>query len=312
MKVLVTGGAGFIGSHLAKALSARGASVVILDDFSTGSEENLSWRTSGTGVEVVRGDVSDSALVEKLVPGCDWVFHEAAIASVPLSVEKPWLSHDVNLNATLKLLVAARDAGVRRFVFASSSAIYGDDPTPAKHENLGPRPLTPYGLQKYAGETYGVQFHRLYGLPFVALRYFNVFGPKQSFDSPYSGVIAKFCTKMLKGGRPTIFGDGLQSRDFVSVENVVAANLAVAEAPDQAVAGRFFNIGCGRRVTLLDLVRDINALTGQSLDPEFQAARAGDVRDSLADITAAREAFGYDPQVSWMDGLKRTLEFYQS
>ena len=312
MRVLVTGGAGFIGSHLVRALADRGASVVVLDDFSTGSEQNLLWLTPAMDVEIVRGSVSDAPLIERLVSGCDWVFHHAAVASVPLSVEKPWMSHDVNLNATLKLLIAARDAKVRRFVFASSSAIYGDDPTPAKHEGIGPRPLTPYGLQKYAGETYGVQFQRLYGLSFTALRYFNVFGPRQSFDSPYSGVIAKFCTMMLKGEAPTIFGDGLQSRDFVYVDNVVAANLAVAAASDESVAGKFFNIGCGRKVTLIDLVQDINRLIGRELAPEFEASRSGDVRDSLADISAARQAFGYDPKVSWVEGLKQTLEFYQS
>lgn len=312
MKVLITGGAGFIGSHLAEALVERGASVVILDDYSTGSNENLKWYQGTGSLEVVEGSAGDEALVAKLVPGCDWIFHQGAVASVPASVEKPWSTHDTNLNATLRLLIAARDAGVRRFLFASSSAIYGDDPTPQKTEDLKPRPLTPYGLQKYAGETYGVQFQRLYGLPFVALRYFNVFGPRQGFDSPYSGVIAKFATAMLEGEQPRIFGDGLQSRDFVFVKNVVAANLAAAEAPEEAVAGRFFNIGCGGRITLLDLVRDINQLTGQSLAPQFEAARQGDIRDSMADISAAKSAFAFDPQVSWIEGLERTLDYYRS
>ena len=311
MKVLITGGAGFIGSHLASALMARGASVVVLDNLSTGFLANLAGCSGSGDLEVIEGNVNDLQVIEGAVKGCDWVFHQAAIASVPQSVEQPWETHDDNMNGTLRLLIAARDAKVKRFVFASSSAIYGDHSASLKREDLSPRPLTPYALQKYAGETYGVQFQRLYGLPFVALRYFNVFGPRQAFDSPYSGVIAKFCTRMLGGESPQVFGDGLQSRDFVFIDNVVSANLAVAEAQEGSVAGRFFNVGCGESVTLLDLIRDLNTLTGQALKPDHRESRPGDVRDSRADISLAQKAFGFSPDVTWMEGLRQTLEFYR-
>lgn len=312
MKVLITGGAGFIGSHLAEALCRRGARVIVLDNLSTGAAHNLAWRGPADELELVQGSVQDEALLGKLVPGCDWVFHHAAVASVPQSVAEPLATHEHNLNATLKLLLAARDAGVRRFLFASSSAIYGESEVEAKHEDLPAQPLTPYGLQKYAGERYGQLFHRLYGLPTVALRYFNVFGPRQSFNSPYSGVIARFCMAMLKGDAPTIFGDGGQSRDFVYIDNIVQANLLAAEASEEKVAGRVFNGGSGGSVSLLKLVADINQLTGQSIQPRFEPGRAGDIRHSLADVGALRAATGYEPAVTWLEGLERTLEFYRS
>lgn len=309
---LVTGGAGFIGSHIAEALCRRGARVTVLDDLSTGSEKNLAWSSNGHTLEFVPGNVCDKALVKKLVAGCDWVFHEAAIASVPQSVAQPAESNDINLSASLDLLIAARDAGVRRFMFASSSAIYGDSEVLMKQEDLPVQPLTPYALQKYASERYGQIFHRLYGLETVALRYFNVFGPRQSFNSPYSGVIAKFCTAMLQGRAPKIFGDGLQARDFVYVTNAVAANLLAAEQPGDRVAGRVFNIAGGQTVTLLDLVAELNRLTGQQLAPIFESARAGDIKHSQADISAAQTDLGYVPQVSWTQGLERTLDFYRT
>ncbi len=312
MRALVTGGAGFIGSHLAEALAGRGVEVVVLDDLSGGSEANLAWMRPGDGAEFVMGSVSDETLVKRLVAGCDWVFHEAALPSVPRSVAEPVLSNQQNLDATLNLLVAARDAGVKRFLFASSSAIYGDSEESPKHEGLPPLPLSPYGLQKYAAERYGQLFHQLYGLPTVALRYFNVFGPRQAFNSPYSGVIAKFCTAFIQGERPLIYGDGLQSRDFTFIENVVAANLAAAEAPFENVAGRVFNIACGESVTLLDLVRDLGTASGRKTEPMFQPARLGDVRHSRADISSAQGAFGFNPKVSWLDGLRRTYEWYLS
>ncbi|MCX6904496.1 MAG: NAD-dependent epimerase/dehydratase family protein, partial [Verrucomicrobia bacterium] len=215
MKALVTGGAGFIGSHLSEALCHRGAQVIVLDNLSSGSVDNLAWKHPGDVLEFVQGEVGNEALLGKLVPGCDWVFHEAAMPSVPQSVAEPVISNEQNLQASLKLLVAAREAGVKRFLFASSSAIYGDAEVSPKHEELPPNPLSPYGLQKYAAETYGRLFFQLYGLETVGLRYFNVFGPRQSFNSSYSGVIARFCTAMLQGRNPTIYGDGLQSRDFV-------------------------------------------------------------------------------------------------
>lgn len=311
IKALVTGGAGFIGSHITQALCKRGAKVIVLDDLSTGDPKNLGWRSAGDSVELVQGDVRDTGLVQKLVQGCDWIFHEGAIASVPQSVAQPIESNAINQDATLQLLVAARDAGVKRFMFASSSAIYGESEVKEKREDLPVLPLTPYALQKYGSERYGQMFYHLYGLETVSLRYFNVFGPRQSSSSPYSGVIAKFCTVMLGGQAPTIFGDGFQARDFVYVDNAVSANLLAAEQPAEKVAGRVFNLAGGQTVTLLDLVDELNKLTGQSLNPIFQPARSGDIRHSQADISAARRDLGYEPLVSWQEGLKHTLDFYR-
>ncbi len=311
MKALITGGAGFIGSHLAQALCRRGAKVVILDNLSTGAAHNLAWHAGGDDLELVSGDARDATLLAKLVSGCDWVFHEAAVASVPASVAEPLETNQHNLDATLKLLIAARDAGVKRFLFASSSAIYGESEVESKLEDLPPRPITPYGLQKYASERYCQLFHQLYGLPTVALRYFNVFGPRQSFNSPYSGVIARFCSTMLKGETPTIFGDGQQSRDFVFIDNVAQANLLAAEAPAENVGGRVFNVGTGSSISLLQLVADINKLTGQAIQPHFEPGRAGDIRHSQADVSALRSATGYQPAVSWEEGLRQTLDFYR-
>jgi nucleoside-diphosphate-sugar epimerase len=310
MKALVTGGAGFIGSHLAEALCRKGASVIVLDNLSLGKAANLAWKRNGDALEFVQGDVADEALVKRLIAGCDWVFHEAAMPSVPVSVAEPVKTNTQNLDATLRLLVLARDAGVKRFLFASSSAIYGDVDVPAKHEQLPPSPLSPYALQKYGAEKYGQLFHQLYGLPTVSLRYFNVFGPRQAFNSPYSGVIAKFCTGMLAGKAPVIYGDGLQARDFTFIENVVQANLLAAEAG--GAAGKVFNVAGGQSISLLQLVAELNRLTGQSLKPQFEPARVGDVRSSLADISAAQRGLGYQSKVSWQEGLGRTLEFYRS
>lgn len=311
IQALVTGGAGFIGGHIAQALCQRGAKVIVLDDLSTGDLANLAWAGAGSGVEFIHGNITDRALVTQLVQGCDWVFHEAAIASVPQSVEQPVESNQVNLDASLALLMAARDAGVRRFMFASSAAIYGDSQAPLKHESDPVQPLSPYGLQKYGSERYGQLFHQLYGLETVALRYFNVFGPRQSFNSPYSGVIARFCTMMLQGETPTIFGDGLQSRDFAYIDNVVEANLLAAERPADQVAGKVFNIAGGTSVTLLDLISELNTLTGQQIVPHHEPARSGDIRHSAADLSAARQQLGYAPQITWQEGLKHTLDFYR-
>ena len=311
MKALVTGGAGFIGSHLAEELCRRGASVVVLDDLSGGNLANLAWRKPSDTLEFVQGDAGDAVLLKRVVAGCDWVFHEAALPSVPRSVAEPVQSNAQNLDASLKLLVAARDAKVKRFLFASSSAIYGDSEISPKHESLPPQPLSPYGLQKYASEKYGQMFHQFYGLETVGLRYFNVFGSRQAFDSPYSGVIAKFCTALLAGRTPVIFGDGLQSRDFTYVENVVAANLLAAEAPTAQVAGKVFNVAGGQSISLRQLVGELNRLLGQNIEPRFEPARAGDIRHSLADVTAIRAALGFESKISWQEGLHRTLDFYR-
>jgi UDP-glucose 4-epimerase len=311
MKALVTGGAGFIGSHLAEALCRRGARVVALDNLSLGTWGNLNWRRNGDELELVQGDVRDEKLLAKITPGCDWVFHEAALPSVPLSMAQPLETNSHNLDGTLKVLLAARDAKVRRFVFASSSAIYGDSDAPLKHEGQPPNPLSPYALQKYAGEKYAQLFHSLYGLETVSLRYFNIFGPRQSFDSPYSGVIAKFCTSLLRGEAPVIFGDGQQSRDFTFIANAVAANLLAVETPAVRVAGKVFNVATGQSISLLQLVAELNGLAGRQLPPRFEPARAGDVRASRADISAAVTALGYKVEVPWTTGLARTLEFYR-
>ena len=305
---LVTGAAGFIGSHLAMALCRQGVRVLALDDLSAGRLENLAWRQPDDRLEFVQGDARDGALLNRLLPGVHWVFHHAAVASVTRSVEDPAWTHTQNLDATLTLLLAARQAGVSRFVFASSSAIYGDAPEQPKREDFAPAPLSPYALQKYASERYAQLFHSLYGLETVALRYFNIFGPRQAFDSPYSGVIAKFCDAFLAGRAPTLYGDGGQTRDFTHVQNVVLANLLAAEAPAELAAGRVFNIAGGESVSLLDLVGELNRLTGQSLRPSFQPARIGDVRHSQADILAARRGLGYEPVVDWREGLRQTLQ----
>lgn len=311
MKALITGGAGFIGSHLAEALCRRGGRVVVLDNLSLGRTANLAWRRGGDELELIEGDIRDEKLLAKIMPGCDWVFHEGALASVPRSVSQPLATNAHNLDGTLKVLLAARDARIRRFLFASSSSIYGNTEAPVKHEGLPPNPLSPYALQKYAGEKYGQLFHRLYGLETVALRYFNVFGPRQAFDSPYSGVIAKFCTGLLRGEAPVIYGDGQQSRDFTYVENAVAANLLAAEAPAERVAGQVFNVAAGQSISLLQLVAELNRLTGRQLAPRFEPPRVGDVHSSLADISAAQRDLGYEVKVSWADGLARTLDFYR-
>lgn len=310
MNVLITGGAGFIGSHLAEALCKLGARVRVLDNLSTGHLQNLEWRQPGDEIEFFQGDVRDAALIKHVVTGCDVVFHQAAVASVPRSVEDPLGTNDQNLNGTLVVLIAARDAGVRRFMFASSSAVYGASAAPSQSESFFPDPLSPYALQKAAGEQYCRMFWRLYGLETVALRYFNIFGPRQSFDSPYSGVIARFCTAFLEKRTPTIFGDGRQTRDFAYVANVVHANLLAAQAPVASVAGRVFNIGSGRARSVLDLWDTLANLTRHAPTPQFAPARPGDVPHSLADISAARSDLGYEVKVGWEEGLKLTLESY--
>jgi UDP-glucose 4-epimerase len=311
MKALVTGGAGFIGSHLAEALAHNGAKVVVLDDLSGGTTENLAWAKATHSLQLIKGSVCDGDAVREAMAGCDWVFHEAALTSVPQSVADPLRSNAINLEATLQILEAARVGGVQRFFFASSSAVYGESEELPKRESLAVAPVSPYGLQKYAAERYAQLYYQHYGLETVCFRYFNVFGPRQAFNSPYSGVIARFSTAALGGDELKIFGDGLQTRDFVYVDNVVQANLMAAEASAANVAGRVFNLGSGQTVSLLDLVDELGRLVGQPLRPRFEPPRAGDIRHSSADISAISEGMGFRPNISWQEGLKRTLDWYR-
>lgn len=312
MNALVTGGAGFIGSHIAEALCRKGHHVRVLDNLSTGNLQNLGWRQPGDAIDFVEGDIRNIELVRRVVQECDVVFHEAAVASVPRSVEDPVGTNDQNLNGTLIVLTAARDARVRRFVFASSSAVYGASNAACQKEDDPLDPLSPYALHKAAGEQYCRMFWRLYGLETVALRYFNIFGPRQAFDSPYSGVIARFCTAFLEKTPPTIFGDGQQTRDFAYVANVVHANLLAAQAPTERVAGRVFNVGSGHARSVLDLWNTLSNLTGFCPALQFAPARAGDVRHSVASLDIARRELGYEVQIDWEEGLRRTLEYYRS
>ena len=301
---LVTGGAGFIGSHLVEALLQRGDSVRVLDDFSTGKADNLA-PFSGR-FEMLEGRIDDASLAERAVRDIDFVLHQAALGSVPRSVEDPAGSHAANLTGTLVLLDASRRAKVRRFVYASSSSVYGDTPELPKTESMVPAPLSPYAVTKLGGEHYCRVFHGIYGLETVALRYFNVFGPRQRPDSQYAAVIPRFIAALKGGEAPVVYGDGRQSRDFTYVENVVQANLAACEAPVRA-AGQAFNIACGERISLLDLLRELQALSGRSQAPRFEPSRKGDVRDSLADIRKAEDYLAYRSRISFREGLARTL-----
>jgi UDP-glucose 4-epimerase len=305
---LVTGGAGFIGSHIAEALVKRGERVRVLDDLSTGSLANI--EPIRPGVEFVRGDITDLAAVRQAVESVDVVFHEAALASVSRSVEDPAATHKVCATGTLNVLIAARDAKVRRVVYAASSSAYGNTEVLPTHEEQPPHPLSPYAAAKLTGEHYCSAFHEVYGLDTVCLRYFNVFGPRQDPTSPYSAVIPLFIATMLAGKEPTIFGDGHQSRDFTYVENVVQANLLAAEA--NAAAGKVYNVANGARASLLDLITAINATLGTRILARHDTARPGDVRHSQADISRARHQLGYDPPVGLEEGLRRTVAYYQS
>jgi nucleoside-diphosphate-sugar epimerase len=304
---LVTGGAGFIGSHLVDALVARGDAVRILDDFSTGRRENLPAR--GT-YELLEGDVSDPSVARRAVDGCEFVLHQAAIPSVPRSVQDPLTSHRANVDGTLQLLLAARDARVKRVVFAGSSSVYGDSAVLPKHEEMPPAPRSPYALQKLVGERYCQLFTSLYGLETVTTRYFNVFGPRQHPGSPYSGVISLFIDALADGRAPRVHGDGRQTRDFTFVGDVVGGVLRCCEA--SGVAGEVINIAPGGRVVLLDVIGVLQEALGTSIDPVFGPPREGDVRDSQADIGKARRLLGFEPSVPFADGLRQTLAWYQS
>lgn len=303
MKVLVTGGAGFIGSNLVRGLLARGDDVRVLDNFSTGSRRNLAGLDRD--VEVVEGELRSYERVHNAVRGTEIVFHLGALGSVPRSVQDPLTSSAVNVEGTLNVLLAARDAGVRRVVFASSSSVYGDSPGMPRHESQRPAPLAPYAVSKLAAEQYCMVANRVFGLETVALRYFNVFGEHQDPLSGYAAVIPKFIRIMLDGERPTIFGDGETSRDFTHVENVVEANLRAAIAP--AAAGRVMNVAVGTAHTLNELVRALQRLLDTEVEPEYAPPRPGDVAESLADVSLARQLIGYEPSVAFEEGLERTI-----
>lgn len=307
-RCLVTGGAGFIGSHIVTALVARNDEVRVLDNLSSGRRENLAHVSDR--IQFIQADLNDDDAVAMAVDGVDFVFHQAALASVPRSVEAPLETHQACVTGTLKLLNAARKSKVRRLVYAASSSAYGDQPGSAKRETDLPAPLSPYAAAKLAAEHYCHAFYYTYRLETVCVRYFNVFGPRQDPNSLYSAVIPQFIVRMLSGRPPVIYGDGRQSRDFTYVDNVVAGNLLAAEAP--AAAGRTINLANGRATDLLTLVRHINELLGLNLSPIHEPARVGDVRDSLADITVARSLLGYEPQIDFEEGLKRSVEYYRS
>jgi len=306
MRVLVTGGAGFIGSNLVEELLERGDDVKVLDNFSTGRRQNLtSWNGD---VELIEGELRSYERVSNAVKHCDLVFHQGALPSVPRSVQDPITSNEVNINGTLNVLLAARDAGVKRVVFASSSSIYGDLPGLPRVESMPVGPAAPYAVSKLAAEQYCSVANKVYGLETVALRYFNVFGRRQDPNSHYSAVIPKFITAMMSGRQPTIFGDGEQLRDFTHISNVVAANLLAAEV--EAAAGHVFNIGAGQPHSLNELVASLNRLLGTEIEPIYADRRAGDVRQSWADISLARAVMGYDVNVGFGEGLGITIESY--
>jgi nucleoside-diphosphate-sugar epimerase len=304
VKALVTGGAGFIGSHIASRLVDDGHEVRVLDNFSTGARSNLAALDGS--FELVEGDMQSYERAHNAVQNCEVVFHQAALPSVPRSIQDPLTSNAANVTGTLNLLLASRDSDVRRVVFASSSSIYGADETLPKREDLPSMPISPYAVAKQAGEAYCRSFSRVYGLETVALRYFNVFGPRQDPLSQYSAVIPKFITALLRGERPIVYGDGEQSRDFTYIDNVVDANLRAAEA--DGVAGQTFNIACEERISLNRLLEEIRGIVGSDVEASYREPRQGDVKHSLADITRAREQLGYEPLVGFNEGLQRTVQ----
>ncbi len=305
---LVTGGAGFIGSHIAEALVARGDRVRVLDNLSTGHLSNMDGFRDK--IEFIEGDLTDAEAVRDAVEEIDYIYHQAALASVPRSVERPLDTHAACVTGSVMLLDAARRAGVKRLIYAASSSAYGDQPTSSKREADLPSPISPYGAAKLAVEYYLQAFTATYGFETVAIRYFNVFGPRQDPDSPYSAVIPLFITAMLAGQQPVVYGDGLQSRDFTYVANVVHANLLAAEA--KGVAGRMFNVANGKTTDLLTLIAMLNRFLGTDVKPRHDPPRVGDVRESLADITQARQMLGYEPQVDFEEGLSRSIDYYRS
>jgi nucleoside-diphosphate-sugar epimerase len=305
---LVTGGAGFIGSHLAEELVRRGERVRVLDNFITGKRENL--EPFRNFIELIEGDIRDGETCRRALRGVDYVLHQAALPSIPRSIEEPLLANDINVNGTLTLLVAAVEAKISRFVFASSSSVYGDDPALPKREGREGTPLSPYAVHKLIGEKYCRIFYDIYGLETICLRYFNIFGPRQDPASQYAAAIPLFIRLMLDGDRPQIFGDGEQSRDFTYIANVVEANLRAIEAPDEAL-GDVFNIAGGERTTVNSLVHDISDIMGLSIIPLYTDPRPGDILHSFADIGKARRILGYEPMVGFKQGLRKTTAWYK-
>jgi nucleoside-diphosphate-sugar epimerase len=307
MRYLVTGGAGFIGSNTVDELLRRGHSVTVLDDLSAGKEENLAGVRSK--IDFVRGSITDPDTVAKAVRGADYVIHLAARTSVPRSVKDPVETNRINIDGTLNVLVAARDAKVKRLVYAASSSAYGETPTLPKVETMQATPLSPYGVTKYVGELYAQVFGRVYGLENVCLRYFNVFGPRQDPTSQYSGVLSRFSLALLEGTQPQVHGDGEQSRDFTYIENVVDLNLRACEAP--GASGRVFNGGTGARITLNQVLKTLGKIAGKEVTAKYEPPRTGDILHSQADITEARKVLGYEPKVNFEQGLRRTWEWYE-
>lgn len=306
---LITGVAGFIGSSLARELLKRGEKVRGIDNFSTGKKENLA-EISGE-IDFGEADLFDLDAMRLACAGVDYVLHQAAIPSVPKSVLDPIGSNRANVDGTVNLVVAARDAKVKRVIYAASSSAYGDTPTLPKHEDMTPDPISPYAVAKLASERYMISFYRCYGLETVSLRYFNIFGPRQDPSSPYSGVLAKFITQMLSGQQPTIFGDGEQSRDFTYIDNAVEANLLACKAPAEQVAGKVFNVATGRRVTLNETFKLLQKLTAYAGPAIHGPERDGDIKHSLADISLAEKHLGYRPKVNFEDGLRQTVDWYR-
>lgn len=308
-KYLVTGGAGFIGSNIVEEILRQGNFARVADNFSTSREENIEEFFGNPNFEFTEGDLIDLEFAKNLVKGADFVLHQAAVPSVPRSVEDPLISNNSNITATLNLLIAAKEEGVKRFVYASSSSIYGDNPESPKKEDFPVKPISPYALTKYAGERYCQIFWQIYGLPTICLRYFNVFGPKQNPDSQYAAVIPKFISAFLKGERPIIYGRGEQARDFTYVDNVVKANL-LAIGSEKGI-GEVFNIACAKETSLNQLIDLLKEIIGKDIKPDYQESRKGDVLCSLADISKARKILGYNPEVELKEGLIKTVSWFK-
>jgi nucleoside-diphosphate-sugar epimerase len=311
MRYLVTGGAGFIGSNLAGFLLARGDEVVVLDDLSTGKRENIAPFLEDRRFTFIEGTITDPRLCARACEGADYAFHEAAFISVPLSIEEPVRTHEINVTGAANLFLAARDAGIKRVVWASSTSVYGNSEQLPNVETMPLRPLSPYAASKAAGEMFASAFSEVYDISIIGLRYYNVFGKRQDPASAYAAVIPLFITHLLRGKRPVIFGDGLQTRDFVYIDNVVQANIRAALHAGENASGRAFNVGCGEKISINDLYHIIAEELGSDLEPLYAPPRSGEVRNSIADISAAREAFGYDPKIKVREGLRLSLDWYR-